>query len=683
MSHHRSISLACLGAVLLCARVAQSQDPTNSGTEAGSPTDVVEDSGDYGATAEVEAPPRETTRRSVDEKELKRVPGTRGDALRAVELLPGVARPPSGYGNPILRGAAASDSQTFLDGAPVPFLYHFGGVTSFFNSQLIEGVDLYPGNFSARFGRLSGGVVEVRARDPKLDALHGLVDLNLIDSSALVEGPVDSSGNTGVAVAVRRSNIDFFFKNFVPKSAYAVMAAPVYYDVQLLGVRRMGRSTLRLLGYGSRDSLELFFAEPNQGDPGLTGKVGGLIEFERAAVSLETELSQSATQTLSVTVGNLSLEQHVGPFEQQISGPEVFARAEWGVELGPELRVTAGGDFSGWFAGGRYRGPLPGALEGDPHQNDPLATQTVVGLRKDDIDVVRPGAYVELAIRPTPRVTILPSLRADYYGDLHDVTLDPRLSTRAQVGPTTTLKSGVGIYSQPPEYWQALDVIGNPRLEAFHALHTSTGIEQRLGLNTSVSVEGFYKWLWHRPVLTPDGGPPRYVNDGVGRIYGAELGVETRPTQETFAYLAYTLSRSERRDDNQAWRRFDFDETQVLSLAVSEDLGRGWSTGARFRWVSGAPYTPVVASVYDARTDTYVPRYGATNSAQNPAFHQLDLRVEKAWHIGSGTLAAYLDLQNAYNAKNVEAVEYSYDYRAHRAVTGLPILPNLGLRGEL
>ena len=64
-------------------------------------------------------------------------------------------------------------------------------------------------------------------------------------------------------------------------------------------------------------------------------------------------------------------------------------------------------------------------------------------------------------------------------------------------------------------------------------------------------------------------------------------------------------------------------------------------------------------------------------------FQQLDVRVQKKWKVGPGSLALYLDLQNAYNAQNQEGFSYRFDYREKETVTGLPILPNLGLRGEL
>ena len=46
----------------------------------------------FGTTAVIDPPPREATRRTLRREELTRIPGTRGDALRAVQILPGVGR---------------------------------------------------------------------------------------------------------------------------------------------------------------------------------------------------------------------------------------------------------------------------------------------------------------------------------------------------------------------------------------------------------------------------------------------------------------------------------------------------------------------------------------------------------------------------------------------------------------
>lgn len=643
-----------------------------------------EDLEHFEGTATVEAPPREVTRRTVSEEVIRRVPGTRGDVLRAIEVMPGIARTSLDFGDPLVRGANFNESVTLLNGTPVPFMYHFGGLTSFLSSKMVSRLDLYPGNFSVRYGRVGGGVIEVKARDPESERLRLALDLNLIDSSAFVEVPLGE--RTGLAAAVRRSNIDFVFENFVPEDAYDVVAAPVYYDYQLFAVHRFDQATrVRALVYGSRDSIELFFADPVDEDPALSGGIRGEIEFHRVGLELEGKPFGDVTSSLSATVGTLELVQRIGTFDQTLEGYEVFGRAELGAELHPSLRLIAGADFAGMFMKGKFRGPQPGTFEGEPHSGDPLGSRgTLVSAVKDDIGTRRPAGYIELGYRPVERLLLTPGVRVDYFHEFSSWSVDPRLSARYEATDTTALKAGVGMFSQAAEFWQGLPEVGNPDLDPTRVLQTSAGFEQRLGEGGKIGAEGFYKYLDGYVVATPTGEAPHFVNTGSGRIYGAELSGELRTRSQGFYYLAYTLSRSERRSrPDESYRLFDRDQTHVLSVVGSQKLGAGWEVGGRFRLVSGNPVTPITGSVYDARSGLYLPTYGATNSERNPTFHQLDLRVEKTWQAGPVQLGAYLEVQNAYAAKNQEGYRYSYDYSEREAVTGLLIFPNIGLRGEL
>jgi TonB family protein len=657
---------------------AKAAEPAASSKSEGSQTDAEE----FEATASVEAPPRETTKRSVSQETIQKLPGTRGDALRSIEILPGVARTSPSQGTPILRGASWNESQTFLNGTPVPFMYHFGGLTSFMSTRLVERVDLYPGNFSARYGRVAGGVVEVKSRDPESKTLRAAIDLNLIDSSAYMETPLGE--RAGLALAVRRSNIDFFFKNFVPKSAYSVVAAPVYYDYQLLGFYRLDASTkLRLSAYGGDDSLELLFSHPPDEDPAITGSVNADIGFHRLGLELESRPSRGISSNVSATIGRVQQKFHIGELDQSFSGTELYSRAEASAELHPTLRLTAGADLFAWFVGGSYRGPAPGQAEGDPTQNNPLSSQKLISARDDSIDVVRPAAYVELGFRPVESLLLMPGARVDYLADTKQGSVDPRFAARYEVSPSLALKLGVGSFSQTPEWWQTIPSVGNSHLKPYRALQTSAGIEKKLGEHGKISLEGFYKHLSGVVVSTADGAAPRLENDGGGRIYGGELAAEAHWAKGGAAYLAYTLSRSERNEHGGAYRLFDNDQTHILSLVGNQGLGKGWEIGARLRLVSGNPTTPIVGSTYDARSGVYVPEYGALASQRNPTFQQLDLRIEKEFSAGPLKLAIYLDVQNVYNAKNYEGRRYSFDYQKSEAVSGLPLLPNLGLRGEL
>ena len=74
--------------------------------------------------------------------------------------------------------------------------------------------------------------------------------------------------------------------------------------------------------------------------------------------------------------------------------------------------------------------------------------------------------------------------------------------------------------------------------------------------------------------------------------------------------------------------------------------------GARFRFATGFPRTPVLGAFYDTNRDLYEPYFGAQNSIRIPAFVSLDLRAAKRWDFGRVKLELFLDVQNVTNQKN-------------------------------
>ena len=634
------------------------------------------------ATADVDAPPSEPTKRELSGEKLTTIPGTRGDALRAIEVLPGVGRVPFGQnGPPLLRGSAPDDSRVLLDGVPVPLLYHFGGLTSFFNSRLLESVDLRPGNYSARYGRATAGIVDAHVKKARPQRLHAELELSLIDNYALVDAPVGA--DTSVAFAGRRSNIDFIYENLVPEGAFSVVAAPVYYDYQALLRHDITKNLqLRILGYGSHDHLKLVFDDANDDDPGLNGEVSGTLEFHRVQAHLDGRLGPRVEQHLVLSAGPQTLEQKLGDWDAHFEATDLYGGARWSILASDVLRVETGLDLEAQFFEGSYSGPLPNDSESDPSSGDSSTTHRTVSLA-DSMTLVRPGGFVELSYRPIPSLLLLPGVRADYQKEALAWSVDPRLGARQEVTDELTLKGGVGVYTQPVVYYMLLPALGNPEVDPERVLQTSLGFELDPHRRIHLDVDAFYKRWLRRIIATEGGAPPHFENGGEARAYGIETLVRATPVAGLDGLLSYTLSRSERSDHGEAFRPFTRDQTHNLSLVASYDLGGGVTLGARFRYVTGNPETPVVGAVYAAELDQYRAVYGPISSSRRQAFHQLDVRVDKRWQLGPAALTAYLEVFNVYNAQNEEATSYSYDFSKSEPVSGMPIFPNLGLRGEL
>ena len=178
----------------------------------------------YRTVVETEPETPAEVSRKVTKDEVAQAPGSQGDAVRGLLNFPGFARTPFGLGALVIRGAAPGDSAVYLGGHEIPSAFHFGGLTSTFNSELLDSIDYYPSNFDSRYGDATGGVVALGPRAPRDDGFHGHVDADVIDASALLEGPV---GKGRYAVAARRSYLDL-----VLGAVGGVPIAPRYWDYQ-------------------------------------------------------------------------------------------------------------------------------------------------------------------------------------------------------------------------------------------------------------------------------------------------------------------------------------------------------------------------------------------------------------------------------------------------------------------
>ena len=103
--------------------------------------------------------------------------------------------------------------------------------------------------------------------------------------------------------------------------------------------------------------------------------------------------------------------------------------------------------------------------------------------------------------------------------------------------------------------------------------------------------------------------------------------------------------------------------------------------GARYQLATGRPDTPRIGATFDADGGDYRPVNGALRSVRRGTFQQLDLRAEKTWLFERWSLGLYVDVQNVTNAANVEARQWDYRFRQSAPVTGIPLLPTIGVRG--
>lgn len=655
-------------------------------------------------------PPREVTKRVIERREINRIPGTSGDALRSLQSLPGVARPPGLAGLLIIRGSAPQDTTTSVDGSFVPIIYHFGGLSSVLPTELLDRIDFYPGNFSVRYGQVQGGIVDVALREPDTDCYgdygaktdekgcyHALGQFDLIDGRFILQGPILGSKNWSFVAAGRRSWVDTWAKPALEAAGAGVTTAPVYYDYQLFAnYRPSEKQHFSSRFYGSDDALEIIINDPASQDPGFGGNLTFGTRFWRFQNVYRAELSREVELDSMISVGRDMVDFSLGQFLFDLDVYPLALRSEFGFKVADGVRINAGIDFlSAWFDV-VVRAPPP-PRPGEP-ASGPFATQPAVETRNSDFGF-RPGWYADLEWQATRRLRLVPGARVDYAQDSGHGDFSPRLTARYALideedrvwsqPRKTTLKGGVGFFHQPPTFQETDPVFGTPELLSNRAIHYSLGVEQDLSDQVVLSVEGFYKDLTRQVSRVPnESGGFDYANQGTGHVVGMETLLKYNPDERFFGWIAYTLSRSVRKDGpDQPERLFEWDQTHNLIMLGSYRLGRGWEFGARFRLVSGGLSTPVardpsLPAIYAAEAGSYVPLQAKPFSERLPLFHQLDVRLDKGWQFRTWRLGAYLDVQNVYNNAAVEDVGYNYNFSQRSYQTGLPIIPSIGVRGE-
>lgn len=649
-----------------------------------------EDDGE-GAVIRAARPPREVTRTTLERREITRIPGTGGDALRALQNLPGMSRAPFLSGALIVRGSSPQDTNVLVDGTAVPLLYHFGGLSSVIQTEMLDRIDFYPGNYSARFGRAMGGVVDVGLRSPRDRGVRVVANVSLLDASVFVEGAI--LPNLTFAVAGRRSYVDVVLNAVLGAfDNINLTAAPVYYDYQgVLEWRPHPKHRIRFSLFGTDDRLEVLFRQPGDMAPSFAGNFAFATRFHIAQLLWTHDIAPGTQGRFMLSAGLTGLGFNAGDLAKfELNFFPTNLRYELSHLFVPGARLNVGMDIE-WN---------PGNVKLDairPEVGRPISSAPRVTTNSSGVSYL-PSLYAEAELTPGAGLRFVPGIRLDYVGPTRQWNLAPRGSVRWDINRAWAIKGGVGVFFQPPsaqEYSNAPNtafpgqLLGNPNLRTQRATHYTLGFEHVFSPYINLSVEGFVKLLDDLVVSTPttallgQNPPPPYINNGSGLVYGAELLLRHKASSRFFGWVAYTLLSSQRRDAPGAdLYPTQSDQTHILTVLGSYRIGAGWEVGARFRLVTGSPSTPVAGALYDANSFTYVQLNGTRNSTRNPYFHQLDLRVDKNWTFSWGSLGFFLEVLNAYYAQNQEGVQYNYNYTEAQPVMGLPIFPNLGFRGE-
>jgi hypothetical protein len=617
--------------------------------------------------------------RTLSPEEIRRSPGSAEDIFRVMQSMPGVATAGGKSAQLIVRGGSPDENLTLLDNIEIYNPIHFArsgesmGIISVVNPALLEKVDFLTGGFPAKYGDKMSSVFDMTLQDGNKELYNTDVNANIAGFGVTMDGPLVEKSS--MIFSLRRGFFDIL------TSLLNKPAAPRYYDA-------VGKITYDL-NPNNRISLVGFYYLDQIDKLGSTKESSAMSKYnylERddygSAFGLNWRwlISQHAFALTTVSfTGNGWTTRQGSETNRALRGEDILekefvVKSELTYQYSPVLDLKIGGLVK--MIDSKNESWTPE----DTTRNGVIIPAATISYTPDMTS--KAALYMQSSYRIVRPVTISAGLRFDRFALTNENNISPRLALSYRFLESTSLNLAWGKYIQSPANYQISPDPRNLLLKSSTAFHYIAGIEHRLADDTRATVEVYHKVLSNL-VVHPDSSN-LLLNTGSGYARGIEFSLQKKFTDGFVGSASYSYSVSQRRDNStQALYDFEFDRPHIINLIAGMEIGEGWQIGAKFQYASGNPYTPVVGVVI--KNGSYYVVDGGYNSARYPAYHKLDVRIDKKFHFSSVTLTAYLDLWNVYNRQNI--LSYSYKVDSDGIITTTPrydfgVLPIIGLSAQ-
>ncbi len=643
----------------------------------------------YKTVVTTDANKRDGSKRTIDQDKFIKAIGSRGDPIVALENEPGF----SGFsdqGGIILQGADPEDTRFYVNGHQIPLIFHSLGFSSVFVPEAIQSVDLLTAGFGSEYGRTVGGNINLTTRDPKLDRMHGMAYVDLLNAGALVQGPLDKEKKHSFWLGGRVSYIGPIF-NLVTSDDDNVQfnTVPQFFDLHANYQWKINEQwTFDLLGMGAQDVLR-FRIKDNE-DPDLRGDVKFKTAFYRIIPRIRYHYGERNSVSLSTAHGLDFINQQIDDYFFDATNYSPTIRGEWQHHWHKQFNTIFGIDTQFTHFKADLNVPS-GTFPNSEDDSVPEALRDVITKTIDE-KFWDFGAYTRFNFSTENEKWLFsPNFRFDYSELTDQFHISPRIEIRRKLNPIWTLRAASGFYYQTPQPPELEESFGNPNLKDVESIHYALGalfdtrVDKATGFFGDMTV--FYRDIKNVVVDTNElvdrNGvlePLRYSNDGEGYAAGSQWSLNYKHKKFESA-LSYTLLWSERKEEGEAFRPTNGDQRHNLNMRTRVYLNN-WELSARFRYVSGARHTPIIDAYYDLDNDIYIPIEGVENSERIPDTMQLDLRADRKWRFDRWIMSLYIDILNVTNRKNGFDYDYSFDYSSREVDAGIPVLPTFGIKGE-
>lgn len=624
-------------------------------------------------------------------EEIRRAPGGFEDVVRALSVLPGVARQSAGRNDLVVRGGAPSENLYLVDGFVVPNINHFGsqgstgGPLSFINLDYVNETTFSTGGFQTNYGDKLSSVLKIDLRDGRKDRIGGKALVSASQFGFNLEGPI--SDNSNFIFSIRRSYLDFIFNaagfGFVPE--YYDLLTKFTYDIDNSNkISYLFVGALDRVNFNNDDSDNIFDNarilgnDQNQYTNGLSfrhlfNKGFYNITLSRNYISYDGFQNDTLLNPVFL---NKSKEA-----EHELKGDLVY-------KLASNSEINFG-------ASAKYILYQSDILFPDKFLTTFGETLPINSLSVNN-DFFKYSIYALYGSSMMNKVKYNIGLRAEYFSAIESkFSFSPRASISYAFSELTNINFSTGIYRQSPSYiWLTLEE--NKNLKPIKVEQYILGLSHILREDIRVKLEGFYKNYTDYPtsklrpylVLANTGagfsgpednyssfGLEPLVSEGKGFSRGLEFSIQKKSFDVSHYGLAsITFSETYFTGLDGIKRKGLYDQKWIINLSAGYIFNNKWEASLKFRYATGSPFTPYNLDGTQNSSD-----YLSKNLKDS---HGLDIRIDRRWNFEGWALITYVDVQNIYNRKNITGVRWDYAKKQVVENEEIGILPSIGISLE-
>lgn len=626
--------------------------------------------------------------------DIRNMPTLYSDVLRTIKILPGVSSNNELSSAYNVRGGNFDENLIYLNGYEIyqPFLLRQGVEEnqSLINPDMVQDLRFYGGAFPANLGDKLSSALQVNYRRNVEPGLSGIVRADLFNAGIMLQ---NRQGKWRWIAGLRYANPELFVNRLQTSGGYR----PLFADGQLLINYQLSPAT----------SLELFILQAyNRFDLTPANWEGNfkfsIVDIKAVEINYDGErnysfntglvglklnkkLAENRNLTFSLARYDTREDEDMDIkgdifYNDDANDPQSELRfLKTRIEKANNSLDLQSYEFQSSFQQIDTRHTLSAGFNAHlvklqnvldeffVEKGDFTTAETpLIQQENQELSLAYLSAYAQDMITFNKQWQTTLGMRALYYDYNNETLLSPRASLRFDPHPRNTLNARLGLYYQPPFFYELRDK--NPDtitpLKSQKALHFILGWEHRFRKNLKFQAETYYKKL--------DDIIPYYLdqlklvyadrNSHEGYAYGLDILLQGEIVKTMNSWIGYSFLSTKERESggNSAYQRRLLDQTHTVRIFLQDKIPQHPNIQAHMRMLYGSGYWYHPRQVVnDPASGEPVLAVDFEQRKKFQAYQRVDLGLSGRFKLGGKReMIIVAEVLNVFNHFNVAAYSW-------------------------